>query len=71
MLTCSGDYPKGLLRPNHASPHKVRCPQFQLQTPIPELHFKSFPARGRVYRWQSDAYADLTHFSPDSSASTS
>jgi len=45
MLTCSGDYPKHLLRPNHAPLHRVQCPQFQLQAPIPGLHFKSFPVR--------------------------
>jgi hypothetical protein len=49
MPTCSGLPKKVLLRPDHAPPNRVQCPQFQLQAPIPELHFKSFPVRRAAY----------------------
>jgi hypothetical protein len=67
MLTCSGDRPKRLMRPNHAPPDRVQC-----RSSSSKLRFRGCISNrsrrdGRVYRWQSDAYADLTHFSPDSS----
>lgn len=50
MLTCSGDCPKRLMRPNHAPP---QCPQFQLQAPIPvSLVFAVSSSTGSLQREQ-------------------